>query len=150
VAASRALVDALLADPALRGLVISDLAMVPPELRPLHRDDDDRWMATGVNVWYQRILTRNATLARQLAAPETPAATIDATFANLHDLIRRLFENDELPDPDRDARGTEVHSLVTVCGDSMGLAQILDKPADGTARLPVARLILFGLGFDPR
>ncbi len=152
LARGREIVARIAAHPELAPLVMTELPMLPPELRPLHRTEDDRWMTAGLNLWYQRVINRNRQLARSLETAETDPVVLDSQYANLHETIRRLFENDESSDAEIDADGKALPSLRTLCGGSLGLYRALREthPADGPqpGRCHVARLVMFALGFD--
>lgn len=151
LAAGKAIVAALSELPELAALVIHELPMVPPELRPLHRDEDDRWMTAGLNLWYQRVINRNKQLARALETGDQPQPVIDGQYAALQETIRKLFENDESQDAELDADGKPLPSLRTLCGGTLGLYRALrETPAPGApvpGRCHVARLVMFGMGF---
>ncbi|MEO7094641.1 MAG: hypothetical protein ABI175_15395 [Polyangiales bacterium] len=151
LARGRAIVALLEAHAELAPLVMTELPMAPPELRPLHRTEDDRWMTGGLNLWYQRVINRNRQLARSLETPDTDPLVLDSQFASLHETIRRLFENDESTDAELDADGKALPSLRTLCGGTLGLYRALREthPADGPqpGRCHVSRLVMFALGF---
>ena len=152
LARGREIVALLAAHADLAPLVMTELPMLPPELRPLHRTEDDRWMTSGLNLWYQRVINRSRQLARSLEIPETDPVVLDSQFANLHETIRRLFENDESSDAELDADGRALPSLRTLCGGTLALYRALREthPVDGPqpGRCHVARLAMFALGFD--
>ena len=147
----REITTLLSASEQLRTIVVTELPMVPPELRPLHRDEDDRWMTAGLNLWYQRIINRSKQLARSLETSDVPAAVVQGQYVALQEAIRRLFENDESPDAELDAEGRPLPSLRTLCGGTLGLYRALREtypagdPVPG--RCHVARLVMFGLCF---
>ena len=151
LARGREIVALLEAHAELQPVVMTELPMLPPELRPLHRTEDDRWMTSGLNLWYQRVINRNRQLAHSLETPETDPLVLDSQYANLHDTIRRLFENDEASDAELDVDGRALPSLRTLCGGTLHLYRALREthPPDGPqpGRCHVARLVMFALGF---
>lgn len=139
--------DALAASPAA-AFVLAELPVIPTEYRPLHRDAEDRWQATGINVWYQRVLQRNAALARQLADASAPADAVAAARAGLADAILHLFANDELAAPERDKHGAVVPALGALCDDAARLAAWLAEPPEpARGRHQLAEVVLFARGF---
>ena len=82
----------------------------------------------------------------------TEGVVLDSQYANLHETIRRLFENDESTDAELDADGKALPSLRTLCGGTLGMYRGLREthPAGGPqpGRCHVARLAMFALGFD--
>lgn len=155
VEAARALVAAL--EPTQPDLIVRDVLVLPPDLRALRRDEHDRWLATPLNTWYQRVLTRNQRLERLLASG-ADAAALDPEYAELFKTIRGLAENDEQPDPARDAAGEPLPSVRTMSGGTAALHTALeDVLARGPAKSPtepvpgrlyVAHAVLFALGFS--
>ena len=110
---------------------IVELPVLPPDLRPLHLDADDRWQPTPLNNWYRRIFNLNRRLASDPSAePE------------LFAVIRGLFENDELPDPELDKFGTPIPSLRSIVGGSTGFAFAAEAE---TTRGYIARSVLFAM-----
>jgi DNA-directed RNA polymerase beta' subunit len=152
---ARELVAALTASDALHGLVLVELPVLPPDLRALLRDDEDRWTTTPLNRWYQRILYCNARLAKHLQKGQDSVFSLANEYGELVSLVGRLFHNDLLPDPERDPDGNALPSLRTLCGGAAGLETVvrtLAGPApfgaDQSGSAYVARAVLFGLGFE--
>jgi DNA-directed RNA polymerase beta' subunit len=136
-------------------LVMRELAVLPPDLRALRRDDEDRWATTPVNALYQRVISRNRRLEQLLSVPSTPAQLVDDEYHELHVAIRGLAENEDTPNPAHDGRGAALASLRTLAGGTNGLLARLDElatrpPSDEPlpGRLYIARAVLFALGFD--
>lgn len=135
--------------------VLRELPVLPPDLRPLRRDEEDRWATTPLNRWYQRILTRNTRLQRLLDS-HADDAQLEPEYVELASLVHRLYENDEMLDGERDVEGALLPSLRSLCGGATGLGLGVeelatwapDAPVPG--RLHVARLVLFALGFEVR
>jgi DNA-directed RNA polymerase beta' subunit len=150
----RALVDALGATEGARDLVISELPVLPPDLRSLARDDEDRWATTPINRWYQRILYANARLAKHIDSGAEAVVSLANEYAEIVMLVQRLFENDELSDPERDPEGKPLPSLRTLCGGTSGLVAAvgeLKAPIDGESipgRQYVARTVMRAMGFE--
>lgn len=153
VDAGRKAVEALKAN---EGALLRELPVLPPDLRALRRDEEDRWLSTPLNAWYQRVLNRNARL-QALTIAKAPSELINPEYAELQVAIRGLFENDELPDPARDKTGEPLPSLLTLAGGTKGLhaavSDLAAHPADNDTlpgRLYLARATLFALGFELR
>jgi DNA-directed RNA polymerase beta' subunit len=138
------------------GALLRELPVLPPDLRALRRDEEDRWLSTPLNAWYQRVLNRNARL-QMLTVAKAPSELINPEYTELQVAIRGLFENDELPDPARDKTGEALPSLISLCGGTKGLHAVVEdlaahQAADDTlpGRLYLARAVLFALGFELR
>lgn len=153
VDAGRKVVDALKSTPAA---LLRELPVLPPDLRALRRDEEDRWLSTPLNAWYQRVLNRNARL-QMLTIAKAPSELVNPEYAELQIAIRGLFENDELAEPARDKTGEPLPSLLSLCGGTKGLHAAVEElaahPADNDTlpgRLYLARATLFALGFELR
>jgi len=151
----RELAAALSASEVGRDLVLLELPVLPPDLRSLQRDPEDRWATTPLNRWYQRILYCNARLAKHLEKGQESVFSLANEYGELVGLVGRLFHNDLLPEPERDPDGNALPSLRTLCGGRDGLepaVRALAGPAafgaDQRGREYVARAALFALGFD--
>lgn len=149
----RKVVDGLKSTPAA---LLLELPVLPPDLRALRRDEEDRWLSTPLNAWYQRVLNRNARL-QMLTIAKAPSDLVNPEYIELQIAIRGLFENDELAEPARDKTGTPLPSLVSLCGGTAGLRAATEDlaahPADNDTlpgRLYLARAVLFALGFELR
>jgi DNA-directed RNA polymerase beta' subunit len=106
-------------------LVLAELPIVPPELRPLTRLDDDRWQVSPLNNHYRRAIIANNRRETQLLA----------------DQIRTLFESED--------------SLRAICGGTAALRSALEEldrrggVLDGApGRVHLAAATLFALGFE--
>lgn len=151
----RELVAALSAHEIGKDLVISELPVLPPDLRSLQRDADDRWATTPLNRWYQRILFANTRLAKHLEKGQEAVMSLANEYGELVALVARLFHNDRMADPERDPDGNPLPSLRTLGGGGDALEKAvreLEGPAAFNADMPgrqyVARAVLFALGFD--
>lgn len=150
----RELVEAMTATEGARDFVISELPVLPPDLRSLARDAEDRWATTPLNRWYQRILYANARLAKHIDSGADAVFSLANEYAEIVSLVHRLFENDELPDPERDPEGTPLPSLRTLCGGTSGLVAAvagLKTSVEGEAvlgRHHVARTVMRAMGFE--
>lgn len=159
-------------------LVMRELPMLPPELRPAFASgqklDDD------INDHYRRVIYRSNFLARVIATG-APEAVFQVQHRMLHEAIRMLFENDEIPvddeEPDarvpvRDEQGYRRRSLRALCPIPpkrhlpTGTLSLWKSLCDlesyeptrmvGTHewsvraphRLRVARAVMFAMGFD--
>jgi DNA-directed RNA polymerase beta' subunit len=123
-------------------LVLRELAVLPPELRPLTRLADDRWQSSPLNDLYRRVIERNARLER------TPA---DLDDRPLEAALLALYDNELEDEPVCDPRGRPLVSLRGLCGGNGGCATALrDFDAHGptTARLHRIEAVTFALGFE--
>ncbi|MBL0216237.1 MAG: hypothetical protein IPQ07_20425 [Myxococcales bacterium] len=151
----RALVRALAASKLGADLVLRELPVLPPELRPLQRDDEDRWATTPLNRWYQRIITRNARIER-LIESHAEDAQLEPEYGELASLVHRLYENDEMLDGERDMDGRLLPSLRSLCGGTAELHRaaldLARHPAETplSGRLHIAEVVMFTLGFEVR
>jgi len=141
----------LLADPLLYGdvinglelnghgsLVLRELPVLPPDLRPLRRLDDDRWAVSPINDLYRRALTRNSRLAH-VVETNAPEVILASERQQLHQAILQLFGDES--------------SLRSICGGNDGFADALrelDQHTHGTeltGKLYRAEAVLFALAF---
>jgi hypothetical protein len=125
--ASRAsLADALDQSPEGRALVLRELPVLPPDLRPLVRLSDDRWQTSPINELYRHALRRT-------------------------DRLLHLFENEDQPEPLRDRQGEVLTSLRGLAGGTGAWFASLAERAAGvpqTGRHYRAEAVLFALGFE--
>jgi len=150
-------------------MIVRELAVLPPDLRPLKLDEHMRWALTPINMWYQRIVDRNARLKRQLEQG-TPDAQLESDWTNIQVAVRGLFENDEANAPMLDAEGEPMPSLRTLAASTQKLVATLseiaaqgaplaiDAPRASTAEMAaadlvparhyIAKAVLFALGFE--
>lgn len=156
--ANRALVAALEAGHGWT--IVRELAVLPPDLRPLKLDEHMRWVVTPINGWYQRIVSRNARLKKQLEHG-APAAQLDSDWSELNELLCGLAENDETAQA-ADADGEPLPSVRSLAGGTGALygtlKEIAARPAPAVAesatpepvlaRDYIARAVLFALGFE--
>ena len=132
--ANRALVSEL--EPAHGWTIVRELAILPPDLRPLKLDEHMRWALTPINTWYQRIFNRNARL-KKLLEQGAPAAQNTDDWAELHALMRGLAENDEKTAPVLDADGDPMPSLRTLAHGTTALRATLREIAEQGAPLAI-------------
>jgi len=151
---ARELAAALSASEQASGLVLVELPVLPPDLRSLQRDAEDRWATTPLNRWYQRILYCNTRLAKHVEQGQEAVFSLANEYSELVGLVDGLFHNDRLSDPERDPDGNPLPSLRTLCGDLESTVRALSGPAaagaDLSGREYVARAALLALGFDLR
>ena len=127
-AARSSLADALDQSPEGRALVVRELAVLPPDLRPLVRLADDRWQTSPINELYRHALRRA-------------------------DRLLHLFENEDQPEPLRDRQGEVLMSLRGLAGGTDAWFASLAEIAAGapqTGRHYRAEAVLFALGFELR
>ena len=130
---------------ATQDLVLHELAVLPPDLRPLHRLDDDRWQSTSVNDLYRRVIQRNDRLVKLIGEGAEPQL-IDAEELAVHDALLALFDNERLERPVLDAVGQPLGSLQWLAGDvAVGLRAFAAK--SDTARARKVEAVALGLGF---
>jgi DNA-directed RNA polymerase beta' subunit len=116
-------------------LVMRELAILPPDLRPLRRLDDDRWAVSPLNELYRRVIHRNARFAH-VVETNAPNVIIASERQQLHEAMFQLFDSE----------------LRALCGGPAGFADALREldrhPADGelTGRLYRTASVLFALG----
>lgn len=153
VAPARALVDELAAA-GHEELILRELLVLPPDLRPLRREGD-RFFATGFNVWYRRVMSRNSRLARllQIGAPDV---LLQHEYGELGLTILGLFTNHTFEEPRRDEDGEVLPSLYELAGGAVPLYRALTEIAARTTDEPLpadlrrAQVTLRTLGFDLR
>ncbi len=137
-------------------LVLTELPVLPPDLRPLTRLDDDRWQSSPINDLYRRVIERNHRLER-LAEVAAPADVIANERAELSRALLALFDNEAQAVPVADREGRPLTSLRSMCGPTDQLVdglQSLDMRARSTGPLPgrLYRLsaVMFAMGFELR
>lgn len=133
--------------------MLHELPVLPPDLRPLERLDDDRWKTSPINDLYRRIIQRNARWARVIEQ-QAPPPVIEGERRDLVALLLALFENEDRPEPVVDGQARPLQSLRGMCGGQAGLFTALgdlDRHPVGDAPLPArldrAEAVLYALGF---
>ncbi|HSN25281.1 MAG TPA: hypothetical protein VLT45_03315 [Kofleriaceae bacterium] len=129
-----------------RALVLRELPILPPDLRPLVRLADDRWQTSPINELYRNVFRRNQRLAKTLESG--PAEAVAGELAALASALEHLFENEDTSDPLRDVHGETLTSLRGLAGDSSALFAALRAASANTGRSHRATSILFALGFE--
>lgn len=120
-------------------LVIRELPVLPPDLRPLRRLDDDRWAVSAINDHYRRVIHRNQRLAR-VVETNAPHAIIASEREQLHAAMVQLMDG----------------PLRELCGGGAGIEpalRALDRHpagAEPTGALYRSEAALFALGFVSR
>ena len=143
------LIAALVAAGQDRGLVLSELPVLPPELRPLNRLDDDRWQSSALNDHYRRLIVMNQRW-KKLIEQAAPAVQIATELRHIVSGILALYENEDRAHPVVDATQQPLGSLRSACGGTAELfAAIsdLDRNGPGTGRAFRAAAVLFAFGF---
>jgi DNA-directed RNA polymerase beta' subunit len=117
-------------------IVMRELAVLPPDLRPLRRLDDDRWAVSPLNDLYRRVVSRNGRLAH-VVETNAPAVILASERRQLHEAMHQLFAGE----------------LRSLCGGSDGFTTALcelDRHPPGetlTGKLYRTESVLFALGF---
>jgi hypothetical protein len=117
-------------------LVMRELPVLPPDLRPLRRLDDDRWAVSPLNDLYRRVISRNSRFAH-VAETNAPHVIIASERQQLHDSMYELFDRE----------------LRELCGGRAGFGEALREldrqppDAEQTGRLYRTESVLFALGF---
>lgn len=132
-------------------LVLRELPVLPPDLRPLQRLADDRWQTSSLNDLYRRVIERNARLAK------LPAGSPDADGAEmmLHQSLLALFDNERTAEPVMDSHQQPLGSLRWLAGEDHGCATSLrafvaagaDPAAPVVARVHRIEAVALALGF---
>jgi hypothetical protein len=141
-----ALVDALEQSAEGRALIVREIAVLPPDLRPLARLADDRWQTSPINELYRNVMRRNDALART-QSPDRRGAD----QAALHRALLCLYENEDHEPPMHGARDEVLMSLRALAGCTAELFAVLAEVAAGaplTGRRYRATTLLFALGFE--
>jgi len=117
-------------------IVMRELPVLPPDLRPLRRLDDDRWAVSPLNDLYRRVVARNDRLAH-VVETNAPAVILASERRQLHEAMHQLFAGE----------------LCALCGGRDGLGAALcelDRHPPGqqlTGKLYRTECVLFALGF---
>ncbi len=139
-------------------LVVRALAILPPDLRPLVRLDDDRWATSPLNELYRRVISINERVAN-LVEKAAPPPIVGVERMRLASAVLHLAMNETCAEPVRDGQGQALTSLIGACGGTTGLddgiAALDRRRAAGVAELPSGRLyrvesIVLALGFELR
>jgi DNA-directed RNA polymerase beta' subunit len=137
-----------------RVLLLSELVVLPPDLRPLRRLADDRWAISPLNDLYMRAISRN--LRWQKALEEPGQHTLGANDPRLLGAAAlRVYENEDLAEPLCDGDVPKQSLRGTVGGTAalgQALAELVNHPADRPLprRLHRASAVLFAMGFELR
>ena len=133
-------------DPAL---VLRELPVLPPDLRPLLRLDDDRWRISPINELYRHVVRRNHRLGKAIEGGG-PAELVAAELHGLADAVLHLFENEDCAEPLHDVHGDLLVSLRGLAGgalfETLADPAHADPPTGGWYR---ATSVLGALGFEP-
>ena len=141
-----ALVEALERSPDGRALIVHELPVLPPDLRPLARLADDRWQTSPINELYRNVMRRNDALGRA----RSPDGR-DAERAAVHRALLWLYENEDHESPMHGQRDEVLMSLRALAGGTAELFAALAEIAAGapqTGRHYRASAVLFALGFE--
>ena len=141
-------------------VLLHELAVLPPYLRPLKQLDDQRWATSDINDLYRRVVNRVNRL-RRLCELDAPVVILSNEHRMLMQAIHTLFENEDCPEPAIDPEGRTLVSLRTLgVGNRLfeALTELdrrhaLGMPADGplprTLHHPIAALHAMGLELRP-
>ena len=116
-------------------IVMRELPVLPPDLRPLRRLEDDRWGGSPLNDHYMRVVSRNERLAH-VVETNAPTVILATERRQLHDAVHELFAGE----------------LIALTGGVEGLAAALyelDCHPPGqelTGKLYRTESVLFALG----
>jgi DNA-directed RNA polymerase beta' subunit len=142
-----------------RAIVIRELPVLPPSLRPMVKLDGGRWAISDLNDLYRRVINRANRLRRllELSAPEVILSNEQRVLSSA---LRCLFENEDCPDPITDPNGRELRSLRGLAGGEHlfdGLAELdrsyaLGVPPTGPMTRkrfqPIAAIFAMGLELE--
>jgi DNA-directed RNA polymerase beta' subunit len=122
-------------------LVMRELPVLPPDLRPLRRLDDDRWAMSPCNEQYRRVIHKNQRFAH-VVETNAPHVIIASERAQLHEAMYQLMS-------------TELREVLCASGDTVTSAIVaLDghhaSGAEATGRSYRVTSALFALGVDAR
>lgn len=128
---------------AIDGIVLRQLPVLPPDLRPVFRQPSGAILTTDLNVLYQSVLNQNTRLRRlsDLNAPED--ILIDGRQA-LQDRVTNLLDNERSARPTHASSGDK-RVLVSVAGrlteqvmrGTTARAGFLTRPLDYSGRTPI-------------
>lgn len=142
-----ALVAALEGSSEGRALIIRDLPVLPPDLRPLARLADDRWQTSPINELYRNVMRRNDALARNADAR-------DAEQFALHRALLALYENEDHEAPIQGRTEVFAEMPMSLRAAAGGTAELFGALAEVAAGAPLtgrryrASAVLFSLGFE--
>ena len=106
---------------------LHELAVLPPDLRPLQRLDDDRWQSSSINDLYRRVIQCNER----------------GDEVALRGALLALFDNEHQATPVLDALGQPLGSLRWLAGDlEAGL-----RADAGTVRARKIEAVAFAMGY---
>ena len=109
---------------------LTELAVLPPDLRPLQRLDDDRWQSSSINDLYRRVIQCNER----------------GDEAALRGALLALFDNEHQATPVLDALGQPLGSLRWLAGDlEAGLRAFAANT--GTVRARNIEAVAFAMGY---
>lgn len=128
-------------------LVLRELPVLPPDLRPLLRLDDDRWRISPINELYRHVVRRNERLGKAIANGGPPEL-IAAEHHGLADAVLHLFENEDCAEPLHDVNSELLTSLRGLAGGIADLVGALAHGAPPSGRAYRAASVLFALGFE--
>jgi hypothetical protein len=117
-------------------VVMRELPVLPPDLRPLRRLDDDRWAVSPLNDLYRRVIHRNGRFAH-VAETNAPHVIIASEGQQLQEAMHQLFDSE----------------LRELCGGRESFADALREldcqapDAEQTGKLYRTESVLFALGF---
>jgi DNA-directed RNA polymerase beta' subunit len=89
---------------------VSELPVLPPDLRPIARRDGEIVMS-DLNCHYQEVLRHALRLERVAQLKSAPIVIIDAERAGLQSAVERLLHNEAHDQPSRDGGGRVLASL---------------------------------------
>ena len=120
-------------------MVLTELPVIPPELRPMLQLDGGRFAASDANDLYRRVITRNNRLKRLLDLG-TPQVIVQNEMRMLQESVDALIDNGRRNKPVTGAGGRPLKSLSHSLKGKQGRfrANLLGKRVDFSGRSVIA------------
>lgn len=137
-------------------ILLHELPVLPPYLRPMKQLGDGGWATSDITELYRRVINR-ATRLRRLRELEAPVVIVANEHNMLAQALHTLFENEDCPQPMTGPDGRILASLRTLgIGNRLfeALAELdrraalgvpIDGPLPRTLHHPIAALYAMGL-----
>lgn len=116
-------------------MVLEVLPVLPPDLRPLIFDKNERAKSSDLNELYRRIINRNLRLKR-LREQKAPDLIIRNEMRLLQEAVEALIDNSRKDKPVKDSRGRQLKSLTDKLSGKQGRFRqnLLGKRVDYSGR----------------